>query len=113
MQIDVLPIAFLNVFFGPGNAPSINLANVRNPLIVLRLLYAFPGTTLPICSSLAPDIVARQAKGKIVTLSLGRATGAVGFHSDGQATTFGLTIWDMFLGGTSSTRPFGSAILEG
>lgn len=37
--IDVLPIAFLNVFFGPGGAPSINLANVRGPFIVLCLIY--------------------------------------------------------------------------
>jgi chitinase len=127
--IDVFPIAFLNVFFGPGGAPSINLANVRDSLIVLHLIYpnfscrsqtcnptdnaTFPGTTLPNCSSLATDIVACQAKGKIVTLSLGGATGAVGFQSDSQATTFGQTIWDMFLGGTSSTRPFGNAILDG
>lgn len=26
--IDVFPLAFLNVFFGPGGAPSLNLANV-------------------------------------------------------------------------------------
>jgi chitinase len=73
----------------------------------------FPGTTLPNCSSLTTDIVACQAKGKIVTLSLGGATGAVGFQSDSQAATFGQTIWDMFLGGTSSIRPFGNAILDG
>jgi len=29
--VDVFPIAFLNVFFGPGGAPSINLANVSGP----------------------------------------------------------------------------------
>lgn len=29
--IDVVPVAFLDVFFGPGNVPSINLANVRGP----------------------------------------------------------------------------------
>jgi hypothetical protein len=37
--IDVFPIAFLNVFFATGGAPSINLANVRNILIVLRHIY--------------------------------------------------------------------------
>ena len=26
--IDVFPLAFLNVFFGPGGEPSLNLANV-------------------------------------------------------------------------------------
>ncbi|KIM48366.1 carbohydrate-binding module family 5 protein [Hebeloma cylindrosporum] len=107
--IDVIPIAFLHVFFGPGGAPSINLANTCNP----SDNTTFPGTALPNCSFLASDIRACQAKGKVVTLSLGGATGAVGFQSDSQATTFGQTIWDMFLGGTSSTRPFGDAILDG
>lgn len=48
-----------------------------------------------------------------MTLSLGGATGSVGFQSDSQATSFAQTIWSLFLGGSSSTRPFGSAILDG
>ncbi|KDR84819.1 hypothetical protein GALMADRAFT_293254 [Galerina marginata CBS 339.88] len=107
--IDVFPVAFLNVFFGTGGAPSLNLANTCNPTDNAT----FAGTELPNCVSLATDIAACQAKGKIVTLSLGGATGAVGFTSDAQASTFGQTIWDMFLGGTSSTRPFGTAVLDG
>uniref|UniRef100_A0A8H7Y639 chitinase n=1 Tax=Psilocybe cubensis TaxID=181762 RepID=A0A8H7Y639_PSICU len=107
--IDVFPIAFLNVFFGTGGVPSINLANTCNPTDNAT----FPGTELPNCSSLAPDIAACQAKGKIVTISLGGATGAVGFQSDDQATSFAQTIWDLFLGGTSQTRPFGNAVLDG
>lgn len=73
----------------------------------------FPGTDLPNCSALASDIAQCQAKGKIVTLSLGGATGSVGFASDSQAQTFANTIWNMFLGGSSDTRPFGSAVLDG
>ena len=48
-----------------------------------------------------------------MTISLGGATGAVGFTSDSQAETFADTVWNLFLGGSSSTRPFGSAILDG
>ncbi|KAF8898407.1 class III chitinase [Infundibulicybe gibba] len=107
--IDVFPIAFLNVFFGTGGAPSINLANTCNPTDNAT----FPGTNLANCASLATDIQTCQGKGKIITLSLGGATGSVGFQSDSQATTFAQTIWDMFLGGSSSTRPFGSAVLDG
>ena len=59
------------------------------------------------------DIKACQAKGKIVTLSLGGAGGSVGFSSDSQAQTFADTVWNMFLGGSSSTRPFGDAVLDG
>ncbi|KAK7694334.1 hypothetical protein QCA50_001517 [Cerrena zonata] len=107
--IDVLPVAFLNVFFGPGNVPSINLANTCNPTDN----GTFPGTNLPICTSVGADIKACQAKGKIVTLSLGGAGGSVGFASDAQAQTLADTIWNVFLGGSSSTRPFGDAVLDG
>ncbi|TEB39358.1 class III chitinase [Coprinellus micaceus] len=107
--IDVFPLAFLHVFFGPDNLPSINLANTCNPTDNAT----FPGTTLPNCASLASDIATCQSKGKLVTLSLGGATGAVGFSSDSQASSFAQQIWDLFLGGQSSTRPFGSAVLDG
>lgn len=59
------------------------------------------------------DIKACQAKGKIVTLSLGGAGGSVGFSSDSQAQTLADTIWNIFLGGSSPTRPFGDAVLDG
>lgn len=107
--IDVFPLAFLNVFFGTGGLPSINLANTCNNVDNTT----FPGTAMPDCSLLATDITTCQAKGKIVTLSLGGATGSVGFSSDAQAVQFANTIWNLFLGGTSDTRPFGSAILDG
>ena len=48
-----------------------------------------------------------------MTISLGGATGAAGFTSDSQASQFATTIWNLFLGGSSSTRPFGSAVLDG
>ncbi|KAI0786086.1 glycoside hydrolase family 18 protein [Abortiporus biennis] len=107
--IDVFPVAFLNVFFGPGNVPSINLANTCNSVDN----GTFSGTNLPNCASVGTDIKTCQSKGKIVTLSLGGATGSVGFSSDDQAQTFADTIWNVFLGGSSSTRPFGDAILDG
>jgi len=73
----------------------------------------FPGTNLANCQFMAADIKACQAKGKIVTLSIGGATSTAAFSSDAQATAFGNTIWNLFLGGSSSTRPFGDAILDG
>ena len=68
---------------------------------------------MPICTSVGDDIKACQAKGKIVTLSLGGAGGSVGFQSDDQGETLADTVWDLFLGGSSSTRPFGDAVLDG
>lgn len=46
-------------------------------------------------------------------MSLGGASGAVGFTDDTQAEAFAQTLWDLFFGGSSSTRPFGDAILDG
>ena len=65
------------------------------------------------CTSLAADIEACQAKGKLVTISLGGQGGAVGFESDDQAERLADQVWNIFLGGSSSTRPFGSAVLDG
>lgn len=48
-----------------------------------------------------------------MTLSLGGATGSDTFSSSSQAESFADLIWDEFLGGSSSTRPFGSAVLDG
>ncbi|TRM60151.1 glycoside hydrolase superfamily [Schizophyllum amplum] len=118
-SINVLPVSFLNVFFGTGGAPEMNLANSCNNVDNAT----FSGTKLPICTALADDIEYCQSKGKLVPLSIGGATGSVGFESDDQASTFAQTIWrddmayndnrDMFLGGSSATRPFGSAVLDG
>ncbi|KAG8859300.1 Chitinase 1 [Tulasnella sp. 330] len=106
---NVFPVAFLNVFFGTGGEPEIDLANIcsssSDPV--------FAGTELANCQFLAADIETCQAAGKIVTISLGGATGGGTFTSDAQAEAFADQIWNLFLGGTSSTRPFGAAVLDG
>ncbi|EGN97801.1 glycoside hydrolase family 18 protein [Serpula lacrymans var. lacrymans S7.3] len=107
--IDAIPVAFVNTFFGTGGLPSMNLANTCNPTDNAT----FPGTGLANCSALASDIEYCQAQGKIVTISLGGAGGSVGFTDDTEAQTFAQTIWDLYLGGTSTTRPFGAAVLDG
>lgn len=73
----------------------------------------YNGTELLDCSFLASDIEYCQSQGKIVTISLGGAGGTVGFSSDSEAQTLADTVWDIFLGGSSPNRPFGSAVLDG
>jgi len=106
---NAIPVAFLYVFFGPGGEPQINFANIcsaeGNPV--------FNDTLLANCTFLEADIKTCQSKGKIVTLSIGGATGAVGFQNNSQAVNFADQVWNEFLGGNSSTRPFGDAILDG
>ncbi|KAJ7822310.1 glycoside hydrolase superfamily [Mycena olivaceomarginata] len=66
------------------------------------------------CASLAAGIQACQAKGKLVTLSLGGGSPTTArFASDSAATSFADTIWNNFLGGSGSHRPFGAAVLDG
>ncbi|KAH8834916.1 glycoside hydrolase family 18 protein [Flagelloscypha sp. PMI_526] len=107
--INVIPLAFLHVFFSTGGLPEINMANSCNSADD----GAFAGTNLANCQFLADDIKTCQSKGKIVLLSLGGATGAASFTSDSQAETFAQTVWNLFFAGSSSTRPFGDAILDG
>ncbi|KAG5633744.1 Chitinase 1, partial [Asterophora parasitica] len=73
----------------------------------------FPGSSLAQCQFLASSIKACQARGKIVTLSLGGATGGSTFASNAQAETFAQQVWNLFFGGSSNTRPFGDAVLDG
>ncbi|KNZ79705.1 Chitinase 2, partial [Termitomyces sp. J132] len=107
--IDVLPMAFLYIFRGKGGLPVIDFSNVCG----LGSGSTFDGSNLTNCSFLESDIRACQAKGKIVTLSLGGATSQVGFSSDAQAEAFGQLLWDMFLGGKGNIRPLGNVALDG
>ncbi|KAF7975718.1 hypothetical protein HWV62_8681 [Athelia sp. TMB] len=102
-------MAFVNVFFDDDNLPSLDLSNICG----VTNNAPFAGTDLPDCSFLASDIATCQAAGKIVTISLGGGAGTYGFTSDTQAQTFADTIWNIFLGGSSTTRPFGAAVLDG
>ncbi|KIM47133.1 glycoside hydrolase family 18 protein, partial [Hebeloma cylindrosporum] len=104
--IDIIPLSFLSVFFGKGGKPVVNFANMCN-----QWTGQFAGTNLANCSFMASDIQKCQAKGKIVTISLGGSDGQVGFSSPAEAAGFAKTVWDMFLEG--SLRPFGTAILDG
>ncbi|KAI0058757.1 glycoside hydrolase [Artomyces pyxidatus] len=107
--IDNIIMSFLYVFNGAGGMPEIDLANSCSQ----SGDSVFPGTALADCSFLASQIEQCQKNGKIVTLSLGGATGQVGFSSDSIAKSFADKIWNLFLGGSSSTRPFGKAVLDG
>ncbi|KAG1470167.1 hypothetical protein G6F56_002840 [Rhizopus delemar] len=62
---------------------------------------------------LAWDIKTCQDEGVKIILSLGGAAGSYGLSSDEQGQEFAQTIWDIFGGGSSSTRPFGDAIIDG
>jgi chitinase len=122
-SVDIIPISFLDIFTGVGNLPQINLANTCNT----ESQTMFAGSQLLNCGFLyvslsidcvqerlirlglrADDIKTCQSNGKIVTLSLGGAAG--GGVAD---SAFADQVWNLFLGGSSTTRPFGDAVLDG
>ncbi|KAG0340586.1 Chitinase 1 [Podila humilis] len=105
---DVLVIAFLHVFNSASRGlPRIDLSNQCSPS------STFPGTSLLHCPDTGTGVKMCQSKGKAIILSLGGASGAYGFADDAEARDFAHTIWNLFLGGSSATRPLDDAILDG
>ncbi|KAI3720638.1 hypothetical protein L2E82_31629 [Cichorium intybus] len=91
-------IAFLTTF-GNGQTPVLNLAG-----------HCDPAST---CSSLSSDIQACQNQGVKVFLSLGGAVGSYSLSSTQDAQQVADYLWNNFLGGQSSSRPLGAAVLDG
>jgi chitinase len=92
-------IAFL-YSFGNGQPPMLNLAGHCEP-------------SANTCTGLSADIKACQGKGIKVLLSIGGASGAYSLSSADDARQVANYIWNNFLGGQSSSRPLGDAILDG
>ncbi|ORE05826.1 chitinase 2 [Rhizopus microsporus var. microsporus] len=104
-QVDAVLLSFLHVF-NVGGIPEINLSNACAGTY-------FPNTQLLSCPAVGADIKKCQDKGVKVILSLGGAAGVYGFTSDAQGQQFAQTIWNLFGGGSSDTRPFGDAVIDG
>lgn len=92
-------LAFLPVF-GNGQQPQLNLAGHCDP-------------SVGACTALSPEIKSCQAKGIKVMLSIGGGAGSYGLSSSEDARDVATYLWDNFLGGHSSGRPLGDAILDG
>ncbi|KAF8412174.1 hypothetical protein HHK36_000133 [Tetracentron sinense] len=92
-------IAFLPTF-GNGQTPMINLAGHCDP-------YSNG------CTGLSSDIKACQKKGIKVMLSIGGGAGSYYLTSVADARQVATYLWNNFLGGQSSSRPFGAAVLDG
>ncbi|XP_015878159.1 acidic endochitinase-like [Ziziphus jujuba] len=92
-------IAFLTTF-GNGQTPVLNLAGHCDPSA---------GT----CTSLSADITSCQGKGIKVLLSIGGGVGSYSLSSAEDAKQVSDYLWNNFLGGQSSSRPLGDAVLDG
>lgn len=96
---DFVNIAFLPTF-GNGQTPMINLAGHCDP-------YTNG------CTHLSSDIKSCQAIGIKVLLSIGGGAGSYFLVSAEDARQVATYLWNNFLGGSSSSRPLGDAVLDG
>ncbi|XP_042480576.1 acidic endochitinase-like [Macadamia integrifolia] len=92
-------IAFLYIF-GNGQTPQIDLAGHCS---------ASSGG----CTSISTDITNCQNSGIKVMLSIGGASGSYSLSSTADAQSVADYLWNNFLGGSSSSRPLGDAVLDG
>lgn len=92
-------VAFLATF-GNGQTPMINLAGHCDP-------YSNG------CTGLSDDIKTCQSKGIKVILSIGGGAGSYYLASSDDARQVATYLWNNFLGGHSSSRPLGDAVLDG
>ncbi|ERN09182.1 acidic endochitinase [Amborella trichopoda] len=92
-------IAFLSTF-GRGQTPQINLAGHCDP----------PSGN---CAGFSDQIKSCQSQGVKVMLSIGGGAGSYGLDSADDARNVADYLWNNFLGGQSSSRPLGDAVLDG
>ncbi|KAF9615199.1 hypothetical protein IFM89_022461 [Coptis chinensis] len=96
---DFVILAFLATF-GNGQTPMINLAGHCDP-------YSNG------CTGLSDDIHTCQSKGIKVILSIGGGAGSYYLASAEDARQVATYLWNNYLGGHSSSRPLGDAVLDG
>ncbi|RCV28244.1 hypothetical protein SETIT_5G390000v2 [Setaria italica] len=65
------------------------------------------------CAVLSSDIRSCQRRGVKVLLSIGGGVGSYGLSSPADARIVAAYLWNSYLGGTSSSRPLGDAVLDG
>ncbi|KAL5995299.1 hypothetical protein ACLOJK_025357 [Asimina triloba] len=92
-------LAFLCTF-GNGQTPMINLAGHCDP-------YSNG------CTGLSDDIRSCQKQGVKVMLSIGGGVGSYQLTSAEDAKQVADYLWNNYLGGQSSSRPLGDAVLDG
>ena len=114
-SVDIVILAFLTDYFGPGGMPKVNFGSACSDQPSAEM-QAKGATGLSKCQTMQEHIQSCQSAGKKVLLSLGGAVATSAFDSDDQATQFAGTLVDLFAGGSGldqGLRPFGSVKLDG
>lgn len=113
-SVDIVVLAFLTTFFGPGGYPTVNFGAACGGTTSAMTSKGASG--LMSCPTMAQDITACQSSGKKVLLSLGGSLATSAFSSDSQADQFASMLWNLFGSGTgedTGLRPFGDVKIDG
>ena len=115
-NIDVVILAFVTSFFGPGGYPIVNFGPKCWASNTNQSAAGATGLLDCVSDGFAAQVSGCQSLGKKVMLSLGGAISDTEIPSDTAAQELANTLWNLFLGGTSNTttsalRPFGPDII--
>lgn len=119
-SVDIVILAFVPTFFGPGGWPTLNMGPHCWAASTAQSQAGATGLIDCVSDGFATQVQQCQDVGKKVLLSLGGAQGYSNttMPSDQDAKTLASTLWDLFLGGTgipqtNAIRPFGNVVLDG
>jgi hypothetical protein len=119
-NVDMIILAFVPTFFGPGGWPTLNMGPHCWAANTAQSQAGATGLIDCVSDGFAEQIQQCQNVGKKVLLSLGGAQGYSNttMASDQDAEMLASMLWNLFLGGTeipetNAIRPFGGVALDG
>ena len=119
-NIDLIILAFVPIFFGPGGWPTLNMGPHCWAASTAQSQAGATGLIDCVSDGFANQVRQCQDTGKKVLLSLGGAQGYsdTTIPSDQDAEMLASQLWNLFLGGieipqTNAIRPFGDVVLDG
>jgi Glycosyl hydrolases family 18 len=119
-NIDLIILAFVPTFFGPGGWPTLNMGPHCWAASTAQSQAGATGLIDCVSDGFADQVRQCQDAGKKVLLSLGGAQGYsdTTIPSDQDAEMLASKLWNLFLGGmeipqTNAIRPFGDVVLDG
>jgi Glycosyl hydrolases family 18 len=119
-NVDLVILAFVPTFFGPGGWPTLNMGPHCWAASTAQSQAGATGLIDCVSDGFANQVRQCQDAGKKVLLSLGGAQGYsdTTIPSDQDAEMLASKLWNLFLGGieipqTNAIRPFGDVVLDG
>jgi hypothetical protein len=119
-NVDLVILAFVPTFFGPGGWPTLNMGPHCWAASAAQSQAGATGLIDCVSDGFAHQVRQCQDAGKKVLLSLGGAQSYsdTTIPSDQDAEMLASKLWNLFLGGmdipqTNAIRPFGDVVLDG